>query len=105
MQEVLGDPIEGEERIVIHGAEEAVDFIKKQLEVSFEVTIWTHGWTHEQIKREAKFLTENKIVGIWDETLNGFLCFKNQEDMDKFYEGIQKELDIEICRLSMEELE
>lgn len=45
MQEVLGDPIEGEERIVIHGAEEAVDFIKKQLEVSFEVTIWTHGWT------------------------------------------------------------
>lgn len=105
MEEVLGKPVEGEWRITINDGVEVIKFIKKQLETSFEVTLWTHGWTKEQIQVEAKFLTECGITYSWDETMNGFLCFRTKEDMNSFYEKLQKELDIEISKQPIENLE
>lgn len=105
MNEVLGEPVEGEKRIIIEDPVEVIKYIKEQLKTSFEVTIWTEGWTAEQIAVECKTLTECGIVNCWDETINAFLCFRNKEDMNSFYERLQKELDIEISKQPIENLE
>jgi hypothetical protein len=105
MQEILGDPIDGEERVIIEGDIGCINYVKNQLETSFEVTIWTHGWTVEQIKNENKLLTANGISNFWDETMNAFFCFKNDKDMWQYYDLIKEKVGMKIWPQSINDID
>ena len=92
MNEVLGEPIEGERREMVSGADEAIRTIKESLKTNFSVTVWTRGWTEDEIINESRFLTENGIVHCWDEHIDAILCFRSTEDLVGFYERLKKDL-------------
>lgn len=92
MDEVLGAPADGESRMILRGREE--DLKKKiceLLETNFSVTIWTKGWTEEEIIAESRMLEEWRIVWCWDEMMEAFLCFRSEEDMMGFYQKLAEE--------------
>lgn len=92
MNEVLGEPVDGERREIVEGPEEAVRTIKESLKENFSCTVWTHGWTENEKIHESRFLTENGIVHCWDKNMDAFLCFRSTEDLVGFYERLKKDL-------------
>lgn len=92
MNEVLGEPVEGERREVVSGPDEAIRTIKESLKTNFSVTIWTHGWTEDEKINESRFLTENEIVHCWDKYIDAILCFRSTEDLVGFYENLKADL-------------
>lgn len=92
MNEVLGEPIDGERREVVSGADKLLETIKESLKTNFSCTIWTHGWSEDETIKESRFLTENGIVHCWDKNMNAFLCFRSTEDLVGFYEKLKVDL-------------
>lgn len=92
MNKVLGEPIDGEKREVVSGADELLETIKESLKTNFSCTIWTHGWSEDDKIHESRFLTENGIVHSIDEHIDAILCFRSTEDLVGFYEKLKVDL-------------
>lgn len=61
-------------------------------EGNFSCNLWTKGWDTDEICSMAQLLTKENITHHWDGVMNCFLCFKNPQDMEEFYEKLKEEL-------------
>lgn len=90
INERLGPVHEGETRIFGVTDEKLIQTIKDALVDNFSVTIWTDDYPDEQICETDVWLSAEGIVHYYDEIMQGFNCFKTQEDMDRFREKIKQ---------------
>ena len=88
----IGEPQNGRSDYFNLTHEQTIEMIKENLKDNFSSTLWTLDMGEEQLKYIDESLTKNGIIHCFDEAMDGFICFKNESDMKKFYDDLRKSM-------------